>query len=128
LNASDDGLAKRLITIALYLVVTLCAILGWGSITAGPAYMQIRVIIAIIAAVTFYLLFAGDLKHVFGKLSGRDIQRNKQIAADHQQTALPPAHNIPVASLGSQRVNTAEMLQPPSVTEQTTTLLDKDKR
>jgi hypothetical protein len=127
LNAVEEGLARRLITMAMYLVITICAMMGWGSITSGPGYMQVRVIITIIAAITFYLLFAGDLAHIFNKLFSQSIEQKKQIAPASQKTALPPAHSIPVASLGSRRVNTAEMVQPLSVTEQTTVLLDKNK-
>ena len=126
-NTIEEGLVKRLILMAMYLVITICAIIGWGSITSGPAYMQIRVIITIIAAITFYLLFSGDLTRIFNKSFAQNIERNKQIAPASQETALPPAHSIPVTSLGSHRVNTAEMVQPPSVTEQTTILLDKNK-
>ena len=127
LNTIEEGLVKRLIPMAMYLVITMCAIVGWGSITAGPAYMQVRVIVTIIAAITFYLLFSGDLKHIFNKLFYQHVERNKQIAPASQQIPLPPAQSIPVTSNGSHRVNTAEMVQPPSVTEQTTKLLDKNK-
>ena len=41
-------------------------------------------------------------------------------------TALPPAQSIPIADVVSRRVNTAEMLEPPSVTERTTNLLDQE--
>jgi len=128
LNTLEEPLAKRLIKMAMYLVLTICAIVGWGSITAGPAYMQIRVIITLIAAMTFYLLFSRDLKHIFNKLFSKDLEQKKQIAPASQETALPPAQSIPVPTPGSHRVNTAEMVQPPSVTEQTTILLDKNKR
>jgi hypothetical protein len=128
LSTVGEGLAKRLIVMAMYLVITICAIIGWGSITSGPDYMQVRVIITLIAAITFYLLFSGDLMHIFNKVFSRNIEQKKQIAPVRQETALPPAHSIPVSSLGSHRVNTAEMVPPPSVTEQTTILLDKNKR
>ena len=127
MSAIEEGLAKRLITMAMYLVITLCAIIGWGSITSGPEYMQIRVIITLIAAITFYLLFSADLKHIFDKLFSKNIEQKKQIAPAGQEPALPPAHSIPVPSLGSRRVNTAEIVQPPSITERTTVLLDKNK-
>ena len=127
LNAVEEGLTKRLIKMAMYLVLTICAIIGWGSITAGPGYMQIRVIITLIAAITFYLLFSGDVTHIFNKLFSQNIERKKQIAPASQEPALPPARSIPVPSLGSHRVNTAEMVRPPSVTEHTTVLLDKNK-
>jgi len=128
LNTVEEGLAKRLIVMAMYFVLTICAIIGWGSITAGPGYMQVRFIITIIAAITFYLLFSGDLRHVFNKLFSQNTEQKNQIAPASQESALSPAHSIPVPSLGSHRVNTAEMVQPPSVTEQTTILLDKNKR
>jgi hypothetical protein len=89
--------------------------------------MQIRVIITLIAAVTFYLLFSGDLKHIFNKLFSRNLEQKDKIAPASHDAALPPAHSIPVASLGAHRVNTAEMVPPPSVTEQTTVLLDKNR-
>ena len=127
LNTVEDALAPRLIKMAMYLVLTICAIIGWGSITSGPAYMQVRVIITIIAAITFYLLFSGDLTHIFNKLFSQSIEQKKQIATARQESGLPPAQSIPVPTLGSHRVNTAEMVPPPSVTEQTTLLLDKNE-
>ena len=40
--------------------------------------------------------------------------------------ALPPASNIRMNNVGGQPVSTAELVQPPSVTEHTTKLLDSD--
>ena len=127
LSTVEEGLAKRLIVMVMYLVITISAIIGWASVTAGPGYIPVRVILTIIAAITFYLLFSGDLRHIFNKLSYENIEQKKSIAPPSQETALPPAPSIPVPSLGSRRVNTAEMVQPPSVTEHTTILLHKNK-
>jgi len=41
-------------------------------------------------------------------------------------TALPPASNNRMNSAGGQPVRTTELVQPPSVTEHTTKLLDSD--
>ena len=120
LSTIEEGLAKRLTIMAMNLVITLCAIMGWGSITSGPGYMQVRVLITIIAAITFYLLFSRDLTRMFNRLFSQNIEQKKQIAPVSQESALPPAHSIAVGSLGSHRVNTAEMVQPPSITESTT--------
>ena len=128
LNTVQETVGKCLIKMAMYLVLTISAIIGWGSITAGPAYMQMRVIITLIAAVTFYLLFSRDMKHIFHKLFSQNIEQTKQVTPASHESALPPAQSIPVPILGSHRVNTAEMVQPPSVTEQTTILLDKSNR
>ena len=127
LDSLEEALVKRLIKMAMYLVVTICAVIGWGSMTAGPGYMQIRLIITLIAAITFYLLFSRDLKHIFDKLFSQNIERIKQVTSASQESALPPAQSMPVP-IRSHRVNTAEMVQPPSITEQTTILLDKNKR
>ena len=128
LNTLEEPLASRLIKMAMYLVLTICAITGWGSITAGPAYMQVRIIITLIAAMTFYLLFSRDLRHIFYKVFSQNIEQIKQVTPASRESALPPAQSIPVPTLGSHRVNTAEMVQPPSVTEETTRLLDRNKR
>ena len=127
LNAVEEALATRLIKMAMYLVLTISAIIGWGSITAGPGYMQIRVIITLVAATTFYLLFSRDLKHIFNQLFSQNSEQIKQVTPASQGFALPPAQSIPVTTVEAHRVNTAEMVQPPSVTEQTTILLDKNK-
>jgi predicted nucleic acid-binding Zn ribbon protein len=120
LNTAEETLTKNLIKMAMYLVLALCAIIGWGS-----GYGEVRLIITLIAAITFYLLFSRDLKHIFHKLFSQKIEPLEQGTPASQESALPPAQSMPVPTLGSHRVNTAEMVQPPSVTEQTTTLLDK---
>jgi hypothetical protein len=125
LSAVEEPLAKRLIAMATYLVLAICAYAGWASITAGPGYMQARVIITIIAAIAFYLLFARDLKRIFYKLTSPSIEQIKQVTSATHESALPPAQSIPVPIPGPHRVNTAEIVQPPSITEHTTVLLGK---
>jgi hypothetical protein len=117
LNSVEEGLLKRLLGMATYLVLTAAAIFGWGSFVSGPNYMQLRFLITLLAAITFYLLFSHDLRRVFRRLFSENIERVKPI----QESSLPPA-------LNPHRVATAEMLQPPSVTEQTTNLLDRNER
>ena len=123
----EESLTTLLIKIAMFLLLTVCAIFGWGSVTTGPSYMQVRLIITLIAALTFYLLFSRDLKHIFDKLFSHNIEPIKHLTSN-QKSSLPPSQSIPLPTLGARRVNTAEMLPPPSVTEQTTTLLDKNRR
>ncbi len=127
LNTVEDAVGKRLLMIAMYLLLTTFALLGRASIASGPNYGQIRVIITVIAAITFYLLFSPDLKRIFHKLFSKNIEQIKQVTSAHE-SALAPAQNIPVPTPGSRRVNTAEMAQPPSITEHTTRLLDENKR
>ena len=127
-SGTDERLSKRLITMAMYLVLTICAIIGWGSMTAGPGYMQVRIVIILIAAITFYLLFSNDLMRIFRRLFARNIKELTQIASASQTSPLRGAHTTARLALGAHRVNTAEIVQPPSVTEQTTVLLDKRRR
>ncbi|HKC63321.1 MAG TPA: hypothetical protein VKB86_06775 [Pyrinomonadaceae bacterium] len=48
-------------------------------------------------------------------------------ASSARTAALPPAQSIPVSDFTPRRANTAELVTPPSVTENTTRLLDEDK-
>ena len=52
-----------------------------------------------------------------------------QLKAEARVSALPPQREQPAASFftPSRRLDTAELVQPPSVTENTTRLLDEDK-
>ena len=55
-------------------------------------------------------------------------RRRKETAAalgQHSKAQLPPQRVTPVNNF-TQRINTAEMVQPPSVTENTTRLLDEE--
>ena len=127
LNAAEKMLAKPLLIMAMYLVMTICAIIGWGSITSGPQYMQVRIIITILAAINFYLLFSRDLKNIFNKLFSQSVEGKRRGALTDQEIALPRAQSIPMP-LRPRRVSTAEMVQPPSITEHTTVLLDRHDR
>jgi len=42
------------------------------------------------------------------------------------RSALPPAINNPIPNIGRQQVRTNELVQPPSVTDHTTRLLDNE--
>lgn len=50
-----------------------------------------------------------------------------QLNAKARVSALPPAQSIPVSDFTPRRANTAELVQPPSVTENTTRLLKEEK-
>ena len=50
-----------------------------------------------------------------------------QLSARARISALPPARSVPVSEFTPRRMNTEELAQPPSVTENTTRLLDEEK-
>jgi hypothetical protein len=119
----DESLTKRFLSLALYVCVAILAVTGWGP-WSGPQGAQIRTLAIVLSLVTFVLLFSRPLKEGICK---RRPQSSKQgvaesIRSDTDAHALPPARSIPV---NRRRVQTAEMV-PLSVTEHTTTLLDKN--
>jgi hypothetical protein len=50
-----------------------------------------------------------------------------QLNAGVRTSALPAPRGTPVPNFVPRRANTAELVQPPSITENTTKLLDEDK-
>jgi hypothetical protein len=50
-----------------------------------------------------------------------------QLGTATRGSALPPAQSVPVAAFSARRVDTAEMVNPPSVTEHTTKLLNESR-
>jgi hypothetical protein len=50
-----------------------------------------------------------------------------QLGTATRGSALPPSHSVPVSVFGARRMDTAEMVRPPSVTEHTTKLLDESQ-
>src|SRR5205807_9562916 len=50
-----------------------------------------------------------------------------QLNASVRGSALPPPQSVPASDFTSRRVNTIELVSPPSVTENTTRLLDEDQ-
>ncbi|MCM3902941.1 MAG: hypothetical protein ND866_14640 [Pyrinomonadaceae bacterium] len=71
-----------------------------------------------ILRIAYACMFEPDIR--LEEPSSRPIQ----VRAPESGYALPPAQNI--SAIGTQVVNTAEMLTRPSVTEHTTKLLDQD--
>lgn len=50
-----------------------------------------------------------------------------QLARATGQSALPPQHSVPVSAFSARRMETAEIVSPPSVTEHTTKLLEQSQ-
>jgi hypothetical protein len=51
----------------------------------------------------------------------------EQLGAARRGSTLPPSQGVPVAAFNTRRVDTAEMVRPPSVTERTTKLLNESQ-
>ena len=83
--------------------------------------------------VPFIVFFVGLVMMLYARLfSAKTAPANRhaaQTSALNSTTArgsLPSAANIPMPDLGRQQVRTNELAQPPSVTENTTRLLDNE--
>lgn len=81
----------------------------------------------------FGILFTSLVWMVYARLFIDDTAPVRPYAAQQPafgsmpaRSALPPSVNNPVPNIGRQQVRTNELAQPPSVTEQTTRLLDNE--
>jgi hypothetical protein len=86
--------------------------------------------------IPFLIFFAALTIMLYARFFGDETSPIKSqqtqtsgLGAMSDRSALPPASNIPihgVDNLAGQRVKTNELAHPPSVTEHTTKLLDKE--
>ena len=108
----------------IFLVVT--SLLMLGRMRTPEFFIGLMIAFALLLAFSKYLmkalryLVAGDTS-----LSEQDVTHDPaSIVADASTHALNAGQDIPVSLFPSHRVTTAEILTPPSVTEQTTSLLE----
>ena len=85
----------------------------------GPLVVPFLLFTVGLAWWAYARLFGENTPHVPRK-SRRDLRAGADVPA------LGAPQFVPASSFNRQRLNTAEISQPPSVTEQTTTLLEKD--
>jgi hypothetical protein len=105
------------------------------------SYQDQTTLLDVLVAVSAVIFFAGGLMRILYALlfesstpgiksdATADVSNvaPAQLGARARISALPPAQSIPVSEFAPRRMNTAELAQPPSVTENTTRLLDEDK-
>ncbi len=83
--------------------------------------------------IPFTIFLAGLLLMLYARLFSEDTSPAKRhqtqpsrLRTMSDNNALPPVSNFGMNSVGEQRMRTAEIIRPPSVTEHTTKLLDRD--
>jgi zinc-ribbon domain len=87
----------------------------------GPLVVPFMLLLAGLAFLLYSVLFGEEL------LPARGSKNRDELSGAHgAQQSLPPSTFVPASGFGRQPVNTADMSRPPSVTEQTTRLLDED--
>jgi hypothetical protein len=132
---AGTAVAPTLFALLLFIIALL---LVAASLTyVGPDSGNMRVYTVTIAIITLIFLLLCQPWRLFRKLFSEDAQQaiaNQasspsasvlQAPGKHgaRDAALPPAQTLPIAGFSPRRVNTAEMIQPPSITEHTTKLL-----
>ena len=87
----------------------------------GPLMVPITVFFAGLAWLLYFVLFGEEEEQESAEAWGREVLRDSRAAP-----SLPPATFVPASGFGARQAHTADMAQPPSVTEQTTRLLDEE--
>ncbi len=96
------------------------ALLAFEGDAPGPLLLVMTAFLAGLAWLVYSWLF-GDNTVPVGRGAGR-----RDLGAAGDRPALGAPQFTPAPLFNQQRANTAEIYQPPSVTENTTKLLDKD--
>lgn len=105
------------------------------------SYQDHTTMLEVLVAISAVIFFAGGLMRILYALlfestvpdlkSETGAQASPvtpaQLNTGARVSALPPAQSIPVPTFAPRRMNTAELSPPPSVTENTTRLLDEEK-
>lgn len=93
----------------------------------GPLVIPFTVFLAGLCWLVYSAIFGEDFTLPQAQKFPQQFGANppQQFAANPPRTALPGADNYRV-NMAPQRVNTSEMVDPPSVTERTTHLFDKE--
>jgi hypothetical protein len=86
----------------------------------GPLVVPLTVFLAGGAWLLYFALFGEETPHA------NEAKGSKEFRDSRTAPALPPSTFVPASGFGQRRANTADMAQPPSVTEQTTRLLDEE--
>jgi hypothetical protein len=97
------------------------ALLAFEGDAPGPLLLVLTAGLAGLAWLIFSWLFNDNVLPVESRWG-----RRRDLRAAKEHAALGAAQFTPAPLFNQQRGNTAEIYQPPSVTENTTKLLDKD--
>jgi hypothetical protein len=87
----------------------------------GPLLLPVTVFLAGLTWLLYSFIFIEKVSHAATRQAGPS-----RLGTMVDSPYLPPASSVPVSSAGGQRVRTSELVQPPSVTENTTKLLDRE--
>ncbi len=132
LSPQSKGIRQgALLMLSTVLLVPLVAIIGVAVLDLPGAIVGITAVTCFLGGLLriFYALLMEESVAPMNleSMAGYAQSAAPQFGRPAQNPALPPA-SVNVAPAWRQRPNTAEIYQPPSVTENTTRLLDKDEK
>ena len=137
-NAPDRSLRKRDMTVGALLMFVFALIVAAITVSMPPAHSA-RILGLVVAwlVLTVLLNISSIIRFFFNGSSStqKDDSSSEIISSlssklenNGQSNALPPAQSIPVNDFVTEGLTTAEMVQPPSVTEKTTNLLNNNQQ
>lgn len=134
------ALRKREVAIGALLMLIVALLVVFASPAIPPVRnSQVFFLLVLWLALLLFINFINPLLRAVNKLflDEDSSPTKKSVSPSHvapglitrvntaiNNSALPPSQSMPVTNFGSPRVETAEMVRPPSVTEGTTRLLD----
>ncbi len=86
-----------------------------------PLFIPFTIFFVGLSLMLYARIFREEIPHVKSQQARPPI-----LGSMSGSNALPPASNIWANSVGGQQMRTAELVRPPSITEHTTKLLDRD--
>jgi hypothetical protein len=113
----------------LFFICLLLAALTSRSGNRRADFLPMMFFVAALMRILYAVIFqqgAPRKKKKDGSLPSAPIT-TEQLGTATRGSALPPSQVVPVAAFKTQRVDTAQMVSPPSVTEHTTKLLNESQ-
>ncbi len=86
----------------------------------GPLLVPLAVFFVGLVWMLYFVIFGEETQQETWEQGRGELREGRNAQA------LPPPSFLPASGFGQRRANTADMAQPPSVTEQTTRLLDEE--
>ena len=110
-------------------IVAITSLLMFGRMRTTPFFVGLILSFALLAVVGRHLMrglryLVADESTVPPSHPIRDANQTSELGSVLSNPALPAGHDRPISIFDLQRVNTAEIVSPSSVTEHTTNLLD----
>ena len=119
-----QGVRQGFMLLFIFVVsVPLYGLIGEPVMALPPLFLM-----AGLMRILYALIFqegAPRKKKLDSSLTNVAPSTNDQLGAATRGTGLPPAQSVPVTAFNARRVDTREVVNPPSVTEHTTKLLNE---